>query len=628
MILLITKYLMNEKYKDFLKTTKAFQNSNGNLKYSFEFNNSTYFPFGGFDEFNNTLIEKIKYIFEDGHNIGIRKNISFLNDVLNNDYDNFLLSIPTTGLNKELIFKPLDVFYNRVNPKIFKTSSSLIYSQWKKIIERYKIEDIYSEKFKEIQKRGCDLLESIQKKTLETKNLIFNISTKRFENNSDFFNLVSQELKNPVFLDSILFFIENNSSPLKFNKELKEFQSILDEMFELILDIQKDPKFQNYGKIILNNMAEDFIDYFSKNEDKQLKTDNKITDLLDNKFLETVSKSIKLSKSQKYEECFYFINCQIVFKDNKGSYIQPKSKKETHEFFNTFSENIISYELRKNPSLSKFIINKFKEEGKIEETLILIEAIKENQEILKNSKYEFKNDKSIEVITDSIYSVVKNFKVEKLANSILSNKYKHLLSPECLPIFNLMFESNFTKSDIQEFVGKKIASCKTKEDFHSYLESIYNSVFNFGVEKLNSDLRHSKNAKIIIKEENLVVLKIDNFDDSKLLGTSNWCISRSLNYFDNYVTNNHQYFIYDFSKKDTDVMSLIGITLYSNGLINAAHNKIDDNIKSSSDISEIVKKIIIAEFNELSDINLHPNYSEFLTILKKEQKKENKLSIG
>lgn len=627
MTLLITKYLMNEKYNDFLKATKSFQTSNKNLKYSFEFNNSTYFPFGGFDEFNNILIKKIKSNIDDSSHINdLKKSISFINEILNNDYDTLINH--NLNLNRDLIFKNFDGFYNQVNPKIFKTSSDLIYSQWKKIIDKYQIDDIYTEKFKYLQQKGYKCLSNIQSKTLEAKNLIFNISTKRFDTPSDFLKLASEELKDPIFLDSILFFIPHNSDNLKYQKEIKEFQSILNEIFDLTLEIQNNQKFKTYGKIVLNNMAEDFIDYFSKNEEKQTNIDNKITNILDNKAFETVSKSIKLSKSQKYEECFYFLNGQIIFKDNKGAYIQPKSKKETHEMFNILSESIISYELRKNPSLSKFIINKFKEENKIEESLILIDAIKENQEILKNTKFEFRNDQSIEVITDSIYSFVKNFKVEQLANSILSNKYKHLLSPECIPIFSLMFESNFKKSDIQEFVGKKIASCKTKEDFYSYLESVYNSVFNFGIEKLNADLRNSKNAKILIEEDNFVVLKIDNFEDSKLLGTSNWCISRNSSYFDNYVTNNHQYFVYDFSKKDTDVMSLIGITLYSNGSINAAHDKVDDNIKRSGDISEIVNKIIIADFNELTDINLHSNYSEFLKVVKKQNKKENKLSIG
>jgi hypothetical protein len=631
MVITIIKHSMSEKYKSFLTKTKPFKKSTGSLKYSFEFENSQSFPFLGFDELKNNMENKIK---SDFGVINANRELSSFKSVFENNRDVFekkLINPKNVINNLNSNFRSIDNLHLNTNPKIFKSSSSLVYKQWQKILDIYSVNDIYSENFYLLQEKAIKCLERMQTKIKNIKNLMYELSISEFTDSNSLFDIITEKFKDQTNLEAISFILENQSSQLTkeyFRKDFIEFKSATNEIFNLILSIKNDPKLKIYWKSLLNNMAEDYIDYYSVRNTKKINEDNKIINLLDYKNIENVNHHIKLSKSQKYEECISFLNGQIIFKDNNGNYLKPNSKKEAHSMYKTFSECMISYELRKNPTLSKIILDRFKEENNIEESLLLIEIIKENQTILKNIGFIFDNRLSIEGMTDSIYSCVKDFKINQLSNSILSNKYKHLLSVKCKPIFTSMFESNFTHSEIQEFVGRKIASCKNQDDFYTYLESIHKSIFNFGIEKLTSDMKSSTNAKTIINEDGLYVLKIDNFNDSKLLGTSNWCISRSLNYFENYAEGNHQYFIYDFSKEDTDVMSLIGITLYSNGLLNAAHNKIDNDIKHDDKILNLIDKIIVADFSNLVDIELHPRYKEILNLTSQQNKKENKFSIG
>lgn len=69
-------------------------------------------------------------------------------------------------------------------------------------------------------------------------------------------------------------------------------------------------------------------------------------------------------------------------------------------------------------------------------------------------------------------------------------------------------------------------------------------------------------VNIISDKDDLVILKIDNFEQSKELGSKDWAISRLEDYFHFYKRDDqNQYFAYDLTKKDDDRSALIGITM-------------------------------------------------------------------
>lgn len=590
---------MND-YNLYLKTSKPFNSIQ--INYSFEFNNSILFPFGGFDEFklhnldekNIRLMSKIllkEVVLFNEHNdtsLFYRRNMSSLNSLFS-----------TTNQKSLSIFGNINGFGASYNEKIFKSSTNLIFKQWKKLIDKYNINDIYTDNFFKIQSEILNNVNNLKNKLLIVEKILLKVTKPEFKNNEFDFKKLINEVQNNLEAVNLITDKKNDPDYLKIESNLKE-------LHKLTLTIKKDIS-SKYK--ILNTTAEDYIELKEKINEKE---NSNIVDFIESVNENNISCHIKLSKSQKYEEIIFFHNQQFIVKDNKGNYIEPNNSKDAKQIIKDFNIDIINFELRKNPTLSKIIITKYKEEENLEKTFILLNSLKQNQQILKNINYTIDINSSIEAITDSIAHSVKKHKIEKLSMSIMSNKYKRLYSQDCFPIFEQMIESNFTEKQVQEFVGKKIASCKTQEDFLTYLTKIKNTIFNFSSEKLLVDVDKCKSVKLINSENDLYILKVDTFDDSKILGTSNWCISRESYYFDTYANGNNQYFLYDFSKDSYHPESMIGITLYKDGSINAAHDKKDDNIKKDELIKELSKKIIINDIESFPDIESNPEYKNIL----------------
>jgi len=105
------------------------------------------------------------------------------------------------------------------------------------------------------------------------------------------------------------------------------------------------------------------------------------------------------------------------------------------------------------------------------------------------------------------------------------------------------------------------------------------------------------NADIVVERDDLLILKVNDYEASSVLGSGSWCISRSSMYFEDYTEDdNAQYFIYDFTKDSRDNDSMIGLTLTKEGNKKAMHYKNDDPVfehsiidKWSSTINEELK---------------------------------------
>ena len=85
----------------------------------------------------------------------------------------------------------------------------------------------------------------------------------------------------------------------------------------------------------------------------------------------------------------------------------------------------------------------------------------------------------------------------------------------------------------------------------------------------NEDFKYN----IVFDNENIVVLKVENYETIKHIAkTTNWCISKNMQYWNNYMKNgkkNKQYVMYDFSKKEDDEHSIVGFTVNNNCIIHA-----------------------------------------------------------
>lgn len=101
---------------------------------------------------------------------------------------------------------------------------------------------------------------------------------------------------------------------------------------------------------------------------------------------------------------------------------------------------------------------------------------------------------------------------------------------------------------------------------------------------------------ILASDNDLLVLKIKNFEESKLMGSKLWSISIIEEYFKGYTKDNkEQYFVFDHTKEYKDPKSLVGITL-DKGKVFVAHYKDcssipedDVNLKKYIDLINTVK---------------------------------------
>ena len=91
----------------------------------------------------------------------------------------------------------------------------------------------------------------------------------------------------------------------------------------------------------------------------------------------------------------------------------------------------------------------------------------------------------------------------------------------------------------------------------------------------------------ILDNGNIVLVKVDDYETVKYLAkTTNWCISKNKTYWNQYVEHNAdstQYMIFDFSKKEDDLLSIIGFTTEYNKGITHAHDFSNNDIMGSND---------------------------------------------
>ena len=87
------------------------------------------------------------------------------------------------------------------------------------------------------------------------------------------------------------------------------------------------------------------------------------------------------------------------------------------------------------------------------------------------------------------------------------------------------------------------------------------------------------NVEIVSKSDDLLMVRVDDFDASKNIGSADWCIVTHEHYWNSHVgVYGAQYFIWDFTKDISDIAHLMGTTINQDGEIIYAHWANDDPI--------------------------------------------------
>lgn len=482
-----------------------------------------------------------------------------------------------------------------IEEQIEKLKKSNILSNLKNIIEEHK------EKIKEVEdmfQRNDSYLKDPKSDFYSSRSDISHLDNMDFTNNNLYTNpLFSEALKGFRRLEEIGVFSENDSLDLaelklyiakidKLNRDF--FEECLTAKYEL-LEADKFIQFAKKNNRSLDENIREFDDLFPKRTESFRSRTN--------------LKNIELADSY-YSNILVFDDNSIIIIDKNGKFNNVLSRAEIDDIVYDVLKEDINKILKKNPFHARSIlsiIDENKEAVKGFKAYVLysfVESFKENLDIIKLYKFDIKelsmeaksqnieDYKLFEYLDDTINKIVKKHKVKQYAESISSQKYSHLYNDHTYKLCEELYDLDISRNQFQEYMGKKISAYRTPEQFNQGLKTLLDSFNSFTPESALQKAEHV-GAEVFYEEENLVILKIETFEQSKLLGSSSWCISRDASYFDSYATDNEQYFIYDFSKESTDIASMIGLTISPDGEHVASHYKNDDEAEPR-DIGEYI----------------------------------------
>lgn len=247
------------------------------------------------------------------------------------------------------------------------------------------------------------------------------------------------------------------------------------------------------------------------------------------------------------------------------------------------NKNTLFIQMKKNPFLYKHFIKikKMPINKGFSNFIIssIYSKIKKYSNLLKTNNFNAIEYTSFEKINDDIDKIIKNNQIKKFISRFLSNKYKHLLNEESEILFSSIYDMKISNEYLSNSFCK-IASFKDSKDLNNLLLTILSSAdqfsINYFIEKIN---RKKLNADIVEvdRENNTLLIRVNDYTASKELGSSHWCISRTPYFFNSYINKkgkfllkSSQYFYYSFNLEHSNRLKMVGVTVSKGKFIFAA----------------------------------------------------------
>jgi hypothetical protein len=295
-----------------------------------------------------------------------------------------------------------------------------------------------------------------------------------------------------------------------------------------------------------------------------------------------------------------FADSSALIQNNRNEYQEVLSSKDMVELRSRLLGEYINEQFKKNPTIAK-TFKQMKDIAYVEyfDTFTkILNKYKENEPVLKLNEFAllstFKeaaanNEHSFtiyEKFDDAMSKTIRDHKVKQFIHSIASKKYDHLYNEETYKLAGELYDMKLPDNSLQDYVGKKLAAFKTPEQFNGALNKFLGSLNSFTLDATKAKA-NTYGVEVISENDNKLILRIKDFDESHAMGSSSWCISRDESYFKSYADYREQYFIFDFSKDKTDNSSMIGVTLETNGDYSTAHYK--DDSECEEDEEEMIQ---------------------------------------
>jgi hypothetical protein len=158
-----------------------------------------------------------------------------------------------------------------------------------------------------------------------------------------------------------------------------------------------------------------------------------------------------------------------------------------------------------------------------------------------------------------------------LNESLLSKEYKPIeayASREIDKWAEIFNKFNRLPLDRKNKFYSNCSRLKNLNDLLSAIKTCLEETYKWEKEDFLAFLaNNASDCEIVFNKDNFVIIHVPSFKSSKLLcgnGRTSWCITQQDNYSRQYVTdhpNNDQYFLFDFSRKESDAFAHIGFTM-------------------------------------------------------------------
>lgn len=301
----------------------------------------------------------------------------------------------------------------------------------------------------------------------------------------------------------------------------------------------------------------------------------------------------------KIKELIVFTDRSILMKKTDNTYVDVFTTRQLHALKDAIVAEHIRNTFKKNPTVAKNFIDIFKKENSLinlGKVMVAIGTYSTHLDFFNHKPFDIKTEfeqsalekpvryRAIEDLDDKMNKKIKDHKVQLFAHSIASNKYMNLYNEESYKIIENIYDLKLKTDIFQDYIGKKIAAYKTPEQFNEGLKSFLTSFNGFDMKSMLVKAENS-GVRIISESDDILIVQIEDYQQSKMLGSSSWCIVRDESYFNSYTDGgNKQYFLFDFSKDSADNESMIGFTIDMDGEHYAAHYKDDDEVNENESI--------------------------------------------
>lgn len=270
-----------------------------------------------------------------------------------------------------------------------------------------------------------------------------------------------------------------------------------------------------------------------------------------------------------------------------------KERVQTKQYRIIFS-NIISKEPEDNKEESLDYILKGYDDYIANKSLM-----KNNDIILENY---FKNDHQLsdfEFFNDHVQKTIIDNKAKKLKKRIISNKYSHLCNSNTHKLFREMAQMEFTKQELQDYVGKKISAFHHAEELNGALMNLIDlkslkDIHSLKIRMNKKDLEEGVDYHLKTVG-NKAFVNIHTPKAAEALGSRMWCITREKRMYDYYkeLQYTDYQFVYDFDKSPAEDESMIALLNDASGVPFEIFTKSDTEIlkNTKTDYYEFAKEL-------------------------------------